>query len=373
MTEMVPGVRRLEPMHFARRRTRLLLPLLSSRLPGLLCSERSIRSLVLAVAATLSLPRAHSRQNAPLAAAPESSPAAPRRAHPEREFALQANSPDFWRLLDRGAKLSVLASGFGFTEGPVWDAQGFLYVSDETQNRIYRIDLSGEKKAVFETSDPDGNTYDKNHRLIDCASVLRAIVRVNPEDGTYQTLVDRFKGKRLNSPNDVVVGPDGALYFTDPTLDLPKGEAQELPFQGVYRLDGNGNLDLLVQDLEQPNGLAFSPDGKHLYVDDTKTREIHVYNFDHGKVSSGRLFGSEPGTGGVPDGIRVDEAGNLFVTGPGGIWVWSPEGEHLGTIVLPRSAANLSWGGADYKTLFITAGPYVYGLNTVTRGFVPYR
>ena len=132
-------------------------------------------------------------------------------------------------------------------------------------------------------------------RLIDCASVLRALIAITP-DGRYTTVADQYEGHRFNSPNDVVVGPDRALYFTDPTLDLPKGQQQETPFQGIYRLDSAGGVQLLAKDMVQPNGLAFSPDGKHLYVDDTQQQNIRVYDFNpDGTISNGRLFGAEPG------------------------------------------------------------------------------
>ena len=146
---------------------------------------------------------------------------------PTRQFALEAFSPKFWDLLDHNAKLELVAGGFGFTEGPVYDESGFLYVSDEVTNKIFRLSLDGKKQEVIALGDPDGNTYDRNHRLIDCASVLRAIIEVTP-DGKYKILADRFEGKKFNSPNDVIIGPDGAIYFTDPTLDLVAGEKQEL-------------------------------------------------------------------------------------------------------------------------------------------------
>ena len=293
---------------------------------------------------------------------------------PSRRFELRAESPEFWKLVDEKAQLARVATDFGFTEGPVWDESGFLYVSDEEKNKIYRVYLDGRKEELISLGDPDGNTYDRNHRLIDCASVLRAIIHVTP-DGKYTVLADRFEGKKLNSPNDVVTGPDGAIYFTDPTLDLVKGEKQEIPYQGVYRLDEKGNLRLLIKDLPQPNGLAFSPDGKRFYVDDDEQRNIHVYDVGRdGTLSNGRVFGEEPGgkDDGVPDGIKVDEKGNLFVTGPKGIWVWDPQGHHLGTIVVPEQPANLTWGEKDYRTLYITATSSVYRLQMKTRGFVPY-
>jgi len=294
----------------------------------------------------------------------------------KRHFELQAQSPKFWDLIPHDAKLETVATGFGFTEGPVWDGAGFLYVSDETLNRIFRVHLSdGSKEEVIALGDPDGNTYDQHGRLIDCASVLRAIIEVS-KYRKYKILADNFEGKKFNSPNDVVSGPDGALYFTDPTLDLPEGQKQEIPFQGVYRLDPSGSVRLLTKDLTQPNGLAFSPDGKRFYVDDSAQKNIRAYDFAaDATLSNGRIFGEEPGGKGegVPDGIKVDESENLFVTGPKGIWIWSPEGVHLGTIAMPEQPANLTWGGPDLRTLYITATTSVYRLRTSAKGFLPAR
>src|SRR5450631_405023 len=267
---------------------------------------------------------------------------------------LEAVTPGFWRLFDHKAQLTKVASGFGFTEGPVWDPAGYLWVSDETLNKIFKVDTStGQKREVISLGDPDGNTYDKQHRLLDCASVLRAVIRFQDNRKDYDVIADRYQGMKFNSPNDVVLGPDGAIYFTDPTYDLPQGEKQEIPFQGVYRVGDRGEVQLLTKDLKQPNGLAFSPDGKHLYIDDSDNRNIHVFDFNPNRtISNGRIFGEEPGAkdDGVPDGMKVDRAGNVYVTGPQGIWVWDAEGHHLGTIVLPEQPANLAWGDADYST-----------------------
>ena len=293
---------------------------------------------------------------------------------PLRQFELQAYAPEFWNLIPKEAKLETVATGFGFTEGPVWDKTGFLYVSDEETNKILRVYNDGHKEEWIRLGDPDGNTYDRQLRLIDCASVLRAIIRISP-DGKYTVLAERYQGKKFNSPNDVVLGPDGAIYFTDPTLDLPQSEKQEIPFQGVYRLDEKGDVTLLTKELSQPNGLAFAPDGKHFYVDDSELRNIRVYDvIAGGALANGRILAEEPGGkgDGVPDGMRVDRQGNIYVTGPEGIWVWDAHGRHLGTIVVPEQPANLTWGDADYQTLYITATKSVYRLPTKARGFVPY-
>jgi gluconolactonase len=293
---------------------------------------------------------------------------------PLREFELQADSREFWKLIPKEARLETVATGFGFTEGPVWDRSGFLYVSDEEINKIFRVYPDGHKEELISLGDPDGSTYDRSLRLIDCASVLRAIIRISP-NGKYTVLADRYQGKKFNSPNDVVLGPDGATYFTDPTLDLPQGEKQEIPFQGVYRLDEKGDVTLLTKELSQPNGLAFSPDGKRFYVDDSEQRNIRVYDVAaNGTIANGRIFAEEPGgkADGVPDGMRLDRQGNIYVTGPKGIWVWDANGHHLGTIVIPEQPANLTWGDADYRTLYITATKSVYKIQTKARGFVPY-
>jgi gluconolactonase len=312
-----------------------------------------------------------------------------------RPFELRANSPKFNQLISADATLEKVADGLGFTEGPVWDPRtGVLYFNDEQQNRVARVSADGHVETVLEIRDPDGATFDRDWRLIVCLSTLRKLIALGPE-GQQTTLAETYEGKRLNSVNDVVLGPDGALYFTDPTIDLPKGDTPELP-TAIYRLGlGQGltqvyadnkilsmqqdtALKQLATDVAQPNGLAFSPDGHTLYVTDTERREIRSYRVGGGPtggLSDSRVFGKEEGTGGVPDGLKVDVAGNLFVTGPLGVWVWSPEGEHLGTIVLPETPANLAGGDAspsarDGATLYFTARGSIYRLKTNTRGFV---
>jgi gluconolactonase len=295
---------------------------------------------------------------------------------PKATFKLEGMSPSFWNLVDHDAQMATVASGFGFTEGPVWDKAGYLWISDEVTNQLFQVNLSeGKKQEVMALGDPDGNTYDKQQRLLDCASVLRAVIRLSADGKSYDILADHYEGKRLNSPNDVVLGPDGAIYFTDPISDLPAGQKQEIPFKGVYRISKDGQVQLLTKELTEPNGLAFSPDGKKLYVDDSAQKNIRVYDFQpDGSLANGRIFGDENAgpKEGVPDGMKVDRQGNLYVVGPHGIWVWNPQGVHLGTIIVPEQPANLAWGDADYSTLYITAGTSVYKIHTKAHGFVPY-
>jgi gluconolactonase len=289
---------------------------------------------------------------------------------PPRQFELKAESPKFWDLFSPDSQLEKIATGFGFTEGPVWDPHGFLYVSDEEKNKLSRVYLDGRVETVLEIGDPDGSTLDAEGHLITTASVLRSIIQVDP-DGKYKVLADKYEGKKFNSPNDIILGPDGALYFTDPTLDLPKGEKPELDFQGVFRLGKDGSVRLLTKDLTAPNGLAFSPDGKRLYIDDTRRQEIRVYDVGaRMELQNGRVFGKEEGSGGAPDGMRVDVKGNVYCTGPGGVWVWDPEGHHLGTIMLPESTANFNWGDADYGTIYFSSRTSIYRMKTKARGFV---
>lgn len=297
-----------------------------------------------------------------------------RRHRPAPPFGYHPVDSGFWKLVSKHAQPQVLSTAFGFTEGEVWSPKqgGIVYVSDEEQGHIYILKEDGSRTVLTTQVDPDGNTFDQNQQLLDCASVLHAIVRV-ADDGKLTTLADNYQGKAFNSPNDVVMGPDGAYYFTDPPLDM-HDRKPELDYSGVYRLGRDGKVTLLFKDLPTPNGLAFSPDGKRLYVNDTKEKIVRVYDFHDGSISNGRLFIDEKTTPGFgqPDGMKVDSKGNVWVTGPGGIWVVSPAGKHLGTITFPKNPVNFAWGGPGYKTLYVGAGNTVYKLKTNVQGFVPW-
>jgi gluconolactonase len=219
----------------------------------------------------------------------------------------------------------------------------------------------------------NGMTLDNEGNLIVCEHVTSSVVREMP-DGTRETLATHWQGKELNSPNDVIVASDGSILFTDPTYGRMPGfgieREQELDFQGVYRLPaGGGDLELLVDDFGQPNGLCFSPDEKLLYINDTPRAHIKVWDVNpDGTVSNGRMFFEGIGTGvieeGIPDGMKCDERGNIWVTGPQGVWVISSSGELLGIIEVPEAVGNHSWGGEDWNTLFIPSSSSLYSIRT---------
>jgi gluconolactonase len=305
------------------------------------------------------------------AAAPITAPA----PIPDKPFELHALDPEFWKVFPKNVKLETMGTGFAFTEGPVWDKANFLWVSDEKGNKIDKLYPDGHIETVVSLIDPDGSTYDRQHRLWSTSSGQRAVIEFSPDGKSYEVIADQYQGKKLNTPNDIVMGPDGAMYFTDPIIDLRHDQQQEQP-QSIYRLGADHSLTLLTRELLAPNGLAFSPDGKYLYIDDDKTRNIHRYDFHKdGTISGGMVFGTlvDPGSRGNPDGMRVDKHGRLFVSGPNGMWVFNRDGKHLGTVQLPHPMANLAWGGPGYSTLYLTAGKNVYTLQTKTHGFIPYE
>ncbi len=273
-------------------------------------------------------------------------------------------------IFDDSAKLEKVAGDFQFIEGPIWHPDGFLLFSDIPANIIYKFG-SNQQVEVFRrpSGKANGNTLDKENRLLTAEHENRRVSRTE-KDGKVITLADRYEGKRLNSPNDLVVKSDGSIYFTDPSYGVNK-EQQELGFYGVYRLASDGKLTLLVKDLVLPNGIAFSPDEKKLYVNNSEAKYIAVFDVKpDGTVTNERLFADlkDASQGGVPDGLKVDLQGNVYSTGPGGVWILSPDGKLLGKISVPETATNLAWGESDRKTLYITGSTSLYRIRLKIAG-----
>lgn len=258
-----------------------------------------------------------------------------------------------------------IAADLEFTEGPVWNPDGYLLFSDIPADVIYRWNPDGKlEKFRSPSGNSNGLTFDRQGRLIACEHGNRRVSRTKP-DGTIVTLADRYQGKRLNSPNDVVVKSDGSIYFTDPPYGIQPKD-RELDFQGVYRIAPDGTLTLLADDFEKPNGLAFSPDEKVLYVDDTDRRHIRAFDVQpDGTLTNDRVF-AELGEH-RPDGMKVDVNGNVYVTASF-VWVFNETGKHLGNIVTPDAPANCAFGGPENRTLFITARPSVYRVELKVQG-----
>ena len=290
-------------------------------------------------------------------------------------MSLDVRSPKLLDLIDADTELEQLGTGCEFTEGPVWHAEGkFLLFSDIPANQMKKWTAEeGITNFRVPSGKSNGLTYDKQGRLVTCEHANRRVSRTEA-DGTVVTIASHYEGKRLNSPNDVIVKSDGSIYFSDPPYGLTadygiEGE-QDLDFQGVYRLSPDGQtLTLLVDDFDRPNGLCFSPDESILYIDDTE--RMHVRAFDvqsDGTIANGRIFAEEEGEGSAPDGMKIDVHGNVYLTGPGGIWIFDTSGEHLGVLQTPERAANLGWGGDDWSTLFITASTSVYSIQCKVSG-----
>ena len=264
-----------------------------------------------------------------------------------------------------------LATGFVFTEGPLWHPDGFYYFVDVRASRLYRLAPGGSPELVREhTGGGNGTTFDLEGRLVLCEGDNRRVTRTSA-DGRIDVLMDRYEGKRLNRPNDVVCRSDGSIYFTDPGLRVPLAE-RELPYAAVYRVTSDGATSL-VADFEYPNGLAFSPDERFLYVANTRWAQyIHVLELDAGggKVLRRRIFAdmSSDETDGVPDGMKVDVEGRVYCAGPGGTWVFAPDGRRLGIIRTPEVPANVAFGGPDLRTLFLTARTSVYTVRVRVPG-----
>ena len=296
--------------------------------------------------------------------------------------------PRFDALVPADARIEKLADGFVFTEGPVWDrAESRLLFSDVRGNGVYEWTESGGTspfiEPVFEgdrtglrSVSSNGLTLDAEGRLVMCEHGNRLISRVEA-DGTRTTLVDSFDGSRLNSPNDAAYASDGRLYFTDPGSALEGRDAsplRELDFNGIYRLSPDGELELLYRDQSRPNGIALSPDESVLYVanSDPEQKVWMAYDLGEDGVSNPRVFFdvNDETAEGAADGLKVDDAGNLFATGPGGVWVIAPDGTHLGSIMPDEVPANVAWGD-DGRTLYMTARTGLYRIRLTTGGAIP--
>lgn len=324
----------------------------------------------------------------------------------EQTAKVERLSPTVDQLIPRDATLETLASGYKWTEGPVWiEPGGYLLFAEIPSNSILKL-VPGQKPTVFmhpsgyKSKTPyggpepgsNGMTLDRRGRLTVAGHAQRDVWRLESlSTHTQMTiLVQSYHGKRLNSPNDLVYRSDGSLYFTDPPYGLPTQSEhdplRQLDVNGVYRLPGafdikpgtppaNDNLQLLVSDLTRPNGIAFSPDQQYLYVDNSEPKKIWMkYRVQpDGSLTDGKLLfdATNDKRKGAPDGMKVDMQGNIYSAGPGGIWIFSPEGKHLGTIDLPDATGNLAWGDADYKTLYITSSGNVYRLRTNAVGEKP--
>ena len=272
-------------------------------------------------------------------------------------FAALLSAPLAAGALDFNAPVEKLSGDFQFTEGPIWlAAKNELLFSDIPANRIVRY--KDGKFATFRTPSHNSNglTLDKQGRLIACEHGSRRVTRTEA-DGTITVLAARYEGRRLNSPNDVVVKSDGAIYFTDPPYGVRR-EERELDFQGVYRIAPDGKtLTVVARDFHKPNGLAFTPDEKILYIADTERGHLRAFDVAaDGTLGNGRVFTRTPGA----DGMKVDTAGNVFCACTTGVMVFDRTGKHLGTFATREQPTNCGFGGADWKTLYITCRPALY-------------
>ena len=274
-------------------------------------------------------------------------------------------------------KPELLVTGFVFTEGPLWHPDEVLYVSDVDAQIHYKVQL-GEKVVteVIRNSSggANGAVFDKSGCLVVCEQDARRVVRYEP-DGSITVLVDKYGDKRLNRSNDIILHPDGSLYFTDPDKKGLEESDKELGFAGIFKINVDGDLVLLANDMNHPNGLGFSVDGKTLYVSNSRPDpHLHAYSVDSsGMLNNSRIvaempYGNLEELSGVPDGLKLDVEGNIYVTGPGGIWIWDKYEEFLGVIELPELPANIGWGGTDNCTMFVTARTSVYTFTMATAG-----
>lgn len=289
---------------------------------------------------------------------------------------IESLSPEFDKLVNPASSIEVISDGFIFTEGPLWDThQNALFFSDIPANKIFTWNKIDGVKAYREVSNfSNGLTFDHSHNLIACEHRSRSVSLTTPS-GVYHTLAATFQGKKLNSPNDVIVAPDGSIIFTDPIYGLRAGNGgpadQELDFEGVYRIrPDNGELQLLTDSFERPNGLAITPDGYNLFVVDTVRQHIRVFSINTDWTLQGGEIWAELWDDQVsdrPDGIKFDIHGNLFSTGPGGVWVFNNKAVLLGRIYTEGKTSNLAWGD-NGRSLYITCSSRILKISCNTEG-----
>jgi gluconolactonase len=276
------------------------------------------------------------------------------------------------RLVPVSPDVERVITGFSFTEGPVWDHQAqVLYFTDFPELKVYRWSRA---EGLVTLRDPSGREVgldlDRQGRLVGCESLLHRISRTE-QDGSMTGFANTVDGKRINSPNDLVVKSDGAIYFTDPFSTLMQ-HPREMPFNGVYRLDPEADsLNPIITDMDHPNGLAFSPDESVLYVNDTNGQFIRAHKvLSDGTVDEGRLFASMDASygAGAADGMKVDVEGNVYVTGPGGVWAFAQSGTPLGIIRAPEVVGNFCFGDDDWKSIYLTASTSIYRFRVLIPG-----
>jgi gluconolactonase len=314
--------------------------------------------------------------------------------------------PGLDAIVPKGATIEKLTDGFKWTEGPVWIHAGYLLFAEIPSNRIMKWSPQGGVSVFMQRSgytgrEPfkgpeagsNGMTLDSRGRLTVAGHARRDVYRLESlaKGATITVLAEKYEGKRLNSPNDLVYRSDGSLYFTDPPYGLPtqsnSDSHKELSFNGVFRIPhamshragaapDDKDLQLIIRDLTLPNGIAFSPDEKYLYIAVSDPKHMVWMRYDvkpDGTVANGKVFfdATSSTAPGSPDGIKVDRKGNLYGSGPGGLWIFSPQGKHLGTLKLPERMANLNWGDADGRTLYITASSSLYRIRLKIPGVRP--
>ncbi len=267
-----------------------------------------------------------------------------------------------------GATVELVAKGFQFVEGPVWsDSTGLLF-SDIPGNTVYKWTAPGDVQVFLRPSaNANGLAFDAQGRLILAQTGLRRVAR-REHSGTQTPLATLYNGKKLNSPNDLAVKSDGAIFFTDPPFNIPTGEKAELSFSGIYRISPAGTLQLLDSSLALPNGICFSPDESKLYVNNSQERVVYVWDVvNDSTIANKRRFAAIAPTG-YADGMKVDAKGNLFCAAPLGVWVFGPDGAVLDTILVPGQTSNCNWGDTDGKTLYMTSGTSVYRIRLAVTG-----